>query len=166
MSKDKSGDKPDYETGYGKPPKVHRFRKGQSGNPKGRPKQSTAVTVDVEKLMTEPVTATQDGVARTMSRKEVELRRILQKAVKGDLRAIANLLDQFGKHGAMVPPATENGGGVAILPSNIPFPLAMMVAERFGEPPWSDAQIDVMWPLYDETRTEEVRETDREFYGR
>lgn len=28
----------DYEVGYGKPPKAHRFRKGQSGNPRGRPK--------------------------------------------------------------------------------------------------------------------------------
>ena len=28
----------DYEIGYGKPPKDTRFRKGQSGNPKGRPK--------------------------------------------------------------------------------------------------------------------------------
>ena len=27
-----------YEVGYGKPPKETRFRKGQSGNPKGRPK--------------------------------------------------------------------------------------------------------------------------------
>ena len=28
----------DYNVGYGKPPKKHRFRKGRSGNPRGRPK--------------------------------------------------------------------------------------------------------------------------------
>jgi hypothetical protein len=28
----------DEEVGYGKPPKKTRFKKGQSGNPKGRPK--------------------------------------------------------------------------------------------------------------------------------
>ena len=28
----------DYEVGYGKPPKSSRFKKGKSGNPKGRPK--------------------------------------------------------------------------------------------------------------------------------
>jgi hypothetical protein len=30
----------DYEVGYGKPPKHTRFKPGQSGNPKGRPKAS------------------------------------------------------------------------------------------------------------------------------
>ena len=28
-----------YEVGYGKPPKATRFKKGQSGNPKGRPRR-------------------------------------------------------------------------------------------------------------------------------
>ena len=31
-----------YEVGYGKPPKHTQFKKGQSGNPKGRPKQVQA----------------------------------------------------------------------------------------------------------------------------
>lgn len=31
---------PRYEIGYGKPPPEHRFRKGHSGNPKGRPKRA------------------------------------------------------------------------------------------------------------------------------
>ena len=36
MADDK--DKRDYEIGYGKPPKQTRFKPGQSGNPRGRPK--------------------------------------------------------------------------------------------------------------------------------
>ena len=35
MSKDDKD--ADYEVGYGKPPETTRFKKGQSGNPKGRP---------------------------------------------------------------------------------------------------------------------------------
>lgn len=33
-----SAERHDYAVGYGKPPAAHRFRKGQSGNPKGRPR--------------------------------------------------------------------------------------------------------------------------------
>ncbi|MEM0950328.1 MAG: DUF5681 domain-containing protein [Pseudomonadota bacterium] len=48
MSKEKAKDKerralaarPGYDVGYGKPPKDTRFKPGQSGNPKGRPKGS------------------------------------------------------------------------------------------------------------------------------
>jgi hypothetical protein len=32
----------DYEVGYGKPPVAKRFRKGRSGNPRGRPRGTTA----------------------------------------------------------------------------------------------------------------------------
>ena len=32
----------DYKVGYGRPPEAHRFTPGQSGNPRGRPKGTTA----------------------------------------------------------------------------------------------------------------------------
>ena len=34
----------DYNVGYGKPPKASQFKKGQSGNPKGRPKKVKEIT--------------------------------------------------------------------------------------------------------------------------
>lgn len=36
---DRAADKDDGKVGYGKPPKHSRFKAGQSGNPKGRPKK-------------------------------------------------------------------------------------------------------------------------------
>ena len=36
-SQQNQNDETDYEVGYGKPPKHTQFKRGQSGNPNGRP---------------------------------------------------------------------------------------------------------------------------------
>jgi hypothetical protein len=37
----------DYKVGYGKPPKSGQFKRGKSGNPKGRPKGSLKLATDL-----------------------------------------------------------------------------------------------------------------------
>ena len=48
----------DHDAGYGKPPRHSRFKKGQSGNPKGRPRGSRNFSTDVKATLEEPIRVT------------------------------------------------------------------------------------------------------------
>ncbi len=45
----------DYEVGYKKPPPQSRFRKGRSGNPKGRPKATKNFKTDLMEELRERI---------------------------------------------------------------------------------------------------------------
>jgi len=57
-------DKTDYKVGYKKPPLHTRFRKGQSGNPRGRPRGSKNFSTLLADALNEPVVVTEDGRRR------------------------------------------------------------------------------------------------------
>jgi len=75
------------EIGFGKPPKHTQFRKGQSGNPKGRPKGSKNINVLIRKALEEKVTVKGPGGTRSMSKCEAALMQQANKAANGDPRA-------------------------------------------------------------------------------
>ena len=43
------------EKGYGKPPKKHQFKKGVSGNPRGRPKGKSSLLSDLNKIVNQKI---------------------------------------------------------------------------------------------------------------
>ena len=53
--------KPCYGVGYGKPPLHTRFRKGQSGNPKGRGKGTRNLATIFMEAMSQSVTINENG---------------------------------------------------------------------------------------------------------
>jgi Family of unknown function (DUF5681) len=76
-----------YSVGYGRPPKNTQFKKGRSGNPKGRPKGRRNLSSELRKLFTDPVIVHVRGkqrrVAAILALQHVQLNR----ALKGDHRA-------------------------------------------------------------------------------
>lgn len=164
MTEEQDKQPDDYEVGYRRPPKDTQFKKGETGNPNGRPRKRGAVEMDVGAILNAPVTVVQDGKPRNMSPKEVELRRILKKAVTGDLRSIVYLLDQFQKYGALERPKSIHRGGVAVVPSSMPFGMGLDMFNRFGPPPWDRRQVAAGRAEYLATRSEEDRKRD-EFIG-
>ena len=88
----------DYDIGYGKPPETSRWQKGQSGNPKGRPKTRADHLRDAAAILSEPVTArTPDGKPVSLAGLEAAYLALCRKGLKGDvpalLRAVTIMLE-------------------------------------------------------------------------
>jgi hypothetical protein len=82
----------DYEVGYKKPPKHSQFKKGQSGNPRGRPRGSKNLATMVREAIDEKVTITEKGRHRQITLFEASLKHLCRKSAQGDHRATQALL--------------------------------------------------------------------------
>lgn len=78
----------EYKVGYGRPPEHSRFKKGQSGNPKGRKPGSQNVASALARALQERVIITQQGTKRSVTKLEAIALQLVNKAASGDLRAI------------------------------------------------------------------------------
>ena len=80
------------EGGYGKPPSHTQFVRGQSGNPKGRPRGSQNLSTILNKVGRERVKVTENGRTRYITKFEATILQLVNKAVAGDLNAARVLL--------------------------------------------------------------------------
>lgn len=81
-------DKEDYEVGYCKPPKHTQWKPGQSGNPKGRPKRVKDFERLLERELGLTLQITEGGRHRTLTKRELIIKRLVTDAVKGDHRSL------------------------------------------------------------------------------
>ncbi|HEY1649014.1 MAG TPA: DUF5681 domain-containing protein [Terracidiphilus sp.] len=79
------GDDRRYEVGYSKPPKNGQFTKGQSGNPKGRPKGSKNFAATFLRESRKRVQIKGPGGIRTITKLEAVITQMGNKAVQGHL---------------------------------------------------------------------------------
>lgn len=106
-----------YEVGFGRPPQHSRFKTGQSGNPKGRPRGSRNMKTMLRDQLDQKIQVTENGRTKTMSKREVSVRQLVDKAVKGDHKALTLLLKldmDTGDEGMF-----DGGAGAAV--SEIPI---------------------------------------------
>jgi ribosomal 50S subunit-associated protein YjgA (DUF615 family) len=82
----------DYEVGYGMPPHNSRFRKGVSGNPKGRPKGTQNVATVLQQTLQQRVIIIENGQRKTITKLEAALTQLINKAASGDLGALKLLV--------------------------------------------------------------------------
>jgi hypothetical protein len=88
----------DYRVGNCQPPLETRFKKGQSGNPKGRPKGAKNTrTLLQEKLGEKVKVRTPDGRTRKLSKREIGITKLVNRfAEMGDLKTFELLMKMEG----------------------------------------------------------------------
>ena len=84
-----------YEVGYGKPPKHSRFKTGQSGNPKGRQKGVKNINTILDDVLNEKVVLSENGRTYKISKKQALCRRLVNKGLAGDMKAIGTVLSHL-----------------------------------------------------------------------
>ena len=99
-----------YEIGYGKPPKKNQFQKGQSGHPEGRPKGAKNLKTDLDEELRELIDLNEGGVRKRVSKRRAMLKSVTAKAVQGDTRAAAIIIEMIYRlHHEDEPEKTKQG---------------------------------------------------------
>src|SRR5262250_1897320 len=81
----------DYEVGYKKPPKATQFKKGQSGNPKGRSKGKSIPTL-LEKVLYQPVELRHGGRQKLVPAVQALLMATLKDGIHGSVKSTELIL--------------------------------------------------------------------------
>jgi hypothetical protein len=98
--------------GYGNPPGHTRFKRGQSGNPKGRPKGTLNIATVLERTLREKIVINENGRKKTITKLEAAITQLTNKAASGELKALQILT-------AMVRSAEERGIKAALPSSSL-----------------------------------------------
>jgi len=74
--------------GYCDPPEHTRFKRGQSGNPRGRPKGTLNMATVLARTLREKVVINENGRRKTVSKLEAAIKQVTNKAASGELKAL------------------------------------------------------------------------------
>src|SRR5262249_28500026 len=85
--------KHEYAANYRKPPEYSRFKKGQSGNPRGRPAKNLPALLAA--ALDKKVTVTENGKRRQISKREAVVAQLGNKSAAAELRSTKMLIDML-----------------------------------------------------------------------
>jgi hypothetical protein len=87
----------DNEVGYRKPPQHSRFKKGRSGNPKGRPRGAKNLRTDLLEELGERIVIREGNREIRVSKQRALLKSQTARSLKGDTRAAGQIIDLYLK---------------------------------------------------------------------
>lgn len=89
-----------YHVGHGRPPKATQFKKGASGNPRGRPKKVRSVGAILREALSRKISVQENGATRKVLALDVIIRRLVNDAARGvphSMKHLFLLLDRYGE---------------------------------------------------------------------
>jgi hypothetical protein len=102
---------PTYTVGYRRPPVQFRFKPGESGNRKGRPKRQRNVRTVVEETLNQRIRVREGDGTRSLTKLDGVVLTMVNAALKGDSKAQATLITLVRSVGLMgdAPEAAHSG---------------------------------------------------------
>ncbi|MDG1416443.1 MAG: DUF5681 domain-containing protein [Maricaulis sp.] len=82
------GSNPHKPVGYANPPKSTQFKRGKSGNPKGRPKGSKNLSTMIEETLYSKIPIREGGSSRQVTLVEAMLLKQKKLVLEGDIKAL------------------------------------------------------------------------------
>jgi Family of unknown function (DUF5681) len=108
----------DGKVGYKNPPEATRFKRGQSGNPNGRPKKAVSLREVFRRELSGPMLFKVGGKTTAFDSREAYVRALVKSACKGsvaDIRMIVDL-DRAGSLAAALIVEQQRKYGVLVVP--------------------------------------------------
>lgn len=81
-----------YSVGYGKPPQHTQFKKGRSGNPKGRPRHKMSFEDTLHTELSALISVQENGRSRRIPRLRALVKRAVAEALAGNIRYVELLV--------------------------------------------------------------------------
>jgi len=88
--------------GYGRPPKATRFRKGRSGNPKGRPSGDENLLSVFKRMVTKRIKIKEGDKSRTITMADAIILQNYKAALQRDQMAMSNIIRLAEESGELI----------------------------------------------------------------